>query len=160
MGRLKGLGSFVVTATIVLVGLRGLHVGVPLFVPNTRPGPFALASLDDVQRVAGFRPLVPGYHPASLGDRPSGITVWLSPQATAAIVWTGEHTLSLTERLGGAMPAHAAIAQPMPDVPDSLWWQDRSRCHLVLKRGDLWIEMETDLGERDLRRFADTLSRH
>jgi hypothetical protein len=160
MDRLKGLGSFLVIATIVFAGLRALHVGLPLFVPNARPGPFALASLDDAPGVAGFRPLVPAYHPASLGDRPVSVTVWLSPRATVAIVWKGEHTLSLTERQGGDMPEHAAISQPMTDVPDSLWWQDASRCHLVLKRGDLWIELETDLDARDLRRFVDTLSRY
>jgi hypothetical protein len=160
MVRLKGLGSFVVIATIVLVALRALHVGVPLFVPGARPGPFTLASLDDVPRYAGFAPIVPAYHPASLGDRPASITVWLSPRPTVAIVWSGEHTLLLTEHQGGEMPNHAAISQPFTDVPDSLWWQDGARCHLVLKRGELWIEMETDLDERDLRRFADTLSRY
>jgi hypothetical protein len=160
MGRLKGLGSFVVVATVVLLGLRALHVVVPLFVPNARPGPFTLASLDEVPRYAGFTPLVPAYHPASLGDRPASITVWLSPQATLAVVWTGEHTLSLTERRGGEMPDHAPTSLPLTDVPDSIWWQDGSRCHLVLKRGELWIEMTTDLDPRDLRRFADTLSRH
>lgn len=160
MGRLKGLGSFVVIASAVFVGLRALHVGVPLFVPNARPGPFTLASLDEVPRLAGFAPIVPAYHPASLGDRPAGITVWLSPQPTLAVEWKAEHTLRLTERLGGAMPDHAPIGRPLADVPDSTWWQDGARCHLVLKRGDLWIELETDLDLRDLRRFADTLSRY
>jgi hypothetical protein len=158
MGRLKGLGSFVAIAATVLVGLRALHVGVPLVVPNPRPGPFDLASLDDVPRYAGFAPLVPGYHPASLGDRPVSIRVWLSPRPTVTIIWTGERTLTLTERRGGDMPDHAPTSRPLTDVPDSAWWQDGARGHLVLKRGDLWIEMDTDLDARDLRRFADTLS--
>jgi hypothetical protein len=142
----------------VLLGLRLVHVGVPLFFPDTRPGPFTLTSLDDVRRRVGFAPLVPAYRPAALGDRPSSLTVWLSPQPTFVIVWRGENYLSVTQRRGGAVPVHPPTSQPLPDVTDSTWWRDGPRYHLVLKRDEFWIEVETDLPSRDLRRIADTLT--
>lgn len=158
MDRLKGLGSFVVIAAAVLFGLRAIHIGVPLFVPNVRPGPFILASVDEVSRYAGFAPILPAYRPASLGERPASLTVWLSPYPTFAITWKGEHSLSLIQRRGGPMPDHAGVTYPLPDVADSQWWQDGPRCHLVLKRGEFWFELETDLDARELKRFADTLT--
>jgi hypothetical protein len=33
-----------------------------------------------------------------------------------------------------------------------------SRSHLVLARGEFWIELETSLPPPELRRFADTLT--
>lgn len=160
MGRLKGLGSFVLIAAVVLGGLRAVHVGVPLFVPNARPGPFTPASLEEVSRYAGFAPIVPAYRPASLGERPASLTVWLSPQPTFAITWSGDHSLSLVQRLGGSMPDHAPISRPLDGYPESAWWQDGPRCHLVLKHDQFWIEISTDLDARELRRFADTLTRY
>ncbi len=74
------------------------------------------------------------------------------------IVWRGERYLSLTQRRGGAVPAHPATGQPLPDVTDSTWWRDGPRLRLVLKRGEFWIEVETDLPSRDLKRIADTLT--
>jgi hypothetical protein len=142
----------------VLLGLRLLHVGVPLFFPETRPGPFTLTSLDEVRRRVGFAPLVPAYRPAALGDRPASLRVWLSPQPTFVIVWRGENYLSVTQRRGGAMPVHPPTSQPLPDVTDSAWWRDGPRYHLVLKHDEFWIEVETDLPSRDLKRIADTLT--
>jgi hypothetical protein len=135
MGRLTGLGSFALIAAAMLLGLRVLHVGIPLFFPETRPGPFALSSLDDVRR-----------------------RVVLSPQPTFVIAWRGEHYLSVTQRRGGAMPAHPATAEPLLEVPDSTWWRDGPRLHLVLKRDEFWVEVDTDLPSRDLKRIADTLT--
>ena len=158
MGRLRGLGSFALIAAGLLLVLRLLHVGVPLFFPDTRPGPFTLASLDEVQRRVGFAPLVPAYRPEALGARPSSLTVTLSPQPTFVIVWRGEHYLSVTQRRGGAMPAHPAGSQPLPDVADATWWRDGSQHRLALKRGEFWIEVATDLPSRSLMRIADTLT--
>ena len=158
MGRLTGLGSFALIAAVILLGLRVLHVGVPLFFPDTRPGPFALGSLEDVRRRVGFAPLVPAYHPAALGDRPSSLTVALSPRPTFEIAWRGERYLSVTQRRGGDMPAHPSTAEPLPDVPGSVWWQDGPLLHLILKRDEFWVEVETDLPARDLKRIADTLT--
>ena len=108
MVRLTGLGRFALITLGVLLGLRALHLGVPLFFPETRPGPFTLASLDEVQRRVGFAPLVPAYRPAALGDRPSRLTVTLSPQPTFVIAWRGERHLSVTQRRGGARPVPPA----------------------------------------------------
>lgn len=157
MVRLTGLGSFALIFAGVLLVLRLLHVGVPAFFPETRPGPFTLTSLDDVRRRAGFAPLVPAYRPAALGDRPSSLTVFLSPQPTFVIVWRGEHYLSVTQRRGGVMPAYPATSQPLPDVTDSAWWRDGPLHRMVLKRGEFWVEVATDLPLRDLKRIADTL---
>jgi len=157
MVRLTGLGSFALIVAGVLLVLRLVHVGVPVFFPDTRPGPFTLTSLDDVRGRVGFAPLVPAYRPAALGDRPSRLTVFLSPQPTFVIVWRGEHYLSVTQRQGGAMPAHPATSQPLPDVTDSTWWRDGPQHRMVLKRGEFWIEVATDLPLRDLKRIADTL---
>jgi hypothetical protein len=157
MARLKGLGSFLVIAAALVIGLRALHVGVPLIFPDTRPGPFALSSLDDARRLTGFAPLVPGYHPVSLGTRAASLTVTRSPYPTLVAVWRGERRLSITEQLGGPMPDHPPAAQPLADVADSLRWSDGTGHRLLLRRGELWVTVETDLPSRDLKRLADTL---
>jgi hypothetical protein len=157
MDRLKGLGSFALIAAAILVGLRVLHVGIPLLFPETRPGPFVLASLDEVRRRGGFTPLVPAYRPVALGERPPSLALTLSPRPTLVMRWQGERRLSVTQRWGGAMPAHPRGALPLPDVEDSTWWREGAVHHLVLRRGEFWIEVETDLPARDLKRIADTL---
>jgi hypothetical protein len=94
MDRLTGLGSFLLVTGAVLLGLRLVHVGVPVLFPGTRPGPVALRTLDEVERRAGFVPLVPAYRPATLGDRPESVTVTLRPHPALAIVWRGERFLA------------------------------------------------------------------
>jgi hypothetical protein len=157
VARLRGLGSFLLIAGAALLLLRGVHLGVPLFFPETQPGPFVLGSLDEVRRRAGFAPLVPAYRPESLGERPASITVSLSPHPTFVIVWRGEHYLRLTQWRGGAEPAYPPASQPLPGAPASAWWEEGSRRHLVLRHGELWVTVETDLPSRDLGRIADTL---
>ena len=159
MDRVKGLGSFALITAAVLVGLRLVHVSVPLVFPQTRLGPIPIASLDEVRPRVGFAPLIPAYRPSALGDRPASMSVVLSPRPTFAIVWReGDQYLSVTQRRGGPMPEHPPLSQPLKDVADSTWWMERSRCHLILARGEFWIEVETSLPEGELKRFADTLS--
>ncbi|OGK84713.1 MAG: hypothetical protein A2050_16720 [Candidatus Rokubacteria bacterium GWA2_73_35] len=155
--RLRGLGSFLLVAGGLLVALRVLHVGVPLLFPGTRPGPFAVASLDEAQRRLGFAPLVPAYRPATLGVGRPSLTVTLGPYPTFLAVWRGEHSLSLTQRRGGPRPAAPPTSQALAGVADSLWWRDGPTNHLLLRRGEFWVTVETDLPVRDLRRIADTL---
>lgn len=157
MGRLRGLGSFFLVAAGATLLARVIHVGVPLFFPETRPGPFALASLAEVERRAGFAPLVPAYRPETLGSQPPTLTLTLGPNPTLEVLWRGERALRIVERHGGAGPEHPPFARPLDDVPESSWWQEGARQHLVLRRGHLWLEVETDLPARDLRRIADTL---
>jgi hypothetical protein len=159
MDRLKGLLSFALIAAAVLVLLRLLHVGAPILFPETRQGPMAVASLAEARQRLGFAPIVPAYHPASLGDKPTSISVVLSPDPTVIIVWRqGGESLSLVQRRGGSPPDHPPLAEPLADVPDSTWWMAGSQNHLVLWRVGYWIEITTTLPARDLKRFADTLT--
>ncbi len=157
MGRLKGLASFLLVAAGVLLALRVLHLGVPLVVPGTRPGPFAAESLEEARRHLGFAPLVPAYRPVTLGAGPPSLTVTLGPYPTFLAVWRGEHHLTITQRRGGPMPAHPPTSQALTGVADSRWWREGAVHHLVLRRGEFWVVVETDLPWRDLRRLADTL---
>src|SRR3972149_5506613 len=88
---------------------------------------------------------------------PPSLTVSLSPSPTFVIVWRGEPPLSVSQRRGGAMPAHPPTGQPLAGVADSTWWRDGSVHRLGLKRDEFWIEGETDLPFRALKRTADTL---
>lgn len=144
MDRLKGLGSFVVITAIVFLSLRLVHVATPMVFPSTRIGPIEVASLDGVQRLIGFAPIVPAYRPARLGDRPARITVAFSPRPTFTVTWQADgQFLTVTQRQGG----------PRPDEPPI------SQTHrLIVERGGFWIEIETSLPASELQRFADTLS--
>lgn len=158
MDRLRGLPSFVVIAAVVFGGLRLVHVTVPTVFPETRQGPMPVSDLEDVRRRVGFAPMLPAYRPAALGERPTSAVITFGPWPTFAIVWqTGDQYLAVTQRRGGPMPEHPPLARPFEDVPGSLWWADASRRHLILERGEFWIQIETSLPTRDLRRFADTL---
>jgi hypothetical protein len=157
VARLKGLPSFLLIVVVVLGLLRVAHIAIPLIFADTRPGPFVLRSLDDVQPRLGFAPLVPGYRPATLGQEPARLTGGLLPLRSVRMVWRGERYLDISERRGGAMPAHPPTSRPLTNVSKSLWWSDEGVHHLILRRGDLWVELETDLPSGDLRRLADTL---
>ena len=161
MDRVRGLGSFAVIALTVMILLRVVHVSTPLAFPSTRLGPIVVASVDDARRLTGFEPAVPAYRPALLGDRPASMTVLLSPRPVFAIAWraSGEY-LSVTQRRGGPRPEVPPVSAPLADVPDSAWWMDGANSHLVLQRGEFWIELETSLPRSELKRFADTLGRY
>jgi len=158
MARLKGIGSFLLVAGGVLVVLRLLHAGVPLFVADARPGPFTFGGLDEVEARMGFVPITPAYRPASLGERPTEIVGWYGPEPMLRIVWREEQTLAITQQVGGDAPSSPPTARALLDVPDSLWWQEGPMATLVVRRGDRWLVIETDLPVRDLRRMADTLA--
>lgn len=160
MGRLKGLGSFVLVAAAAVLLLRAAHLVLPVFFPGTRPGPIAVASLDEARRRLGFPPFVPAYRPASLGERPPRLVVKLGPEPSFEAVWRGQQFLSVTQRRGGPRPHHPPISQPLAGVPGSTWWMLEGRHHLIFKKGDFWLEVVTDLSLRDLRRIADTLGSH
>jgi hypothetical protein len=158
MARLRGVGSFVVIVIVVFGALRLIHVAMPLIFTGTRPGPFDLGSLDEVQRRVGFSPLVPAYRPAVLGPQLARLSGTRSPYAGIVMVWKGERYLAVSERRGGPAPDHPPTSRPLTAVEDSLWWSERGVHHMILRRGDLWISMETDLPSGDLRRLADTLT--
>jgi len=159
MDRLKGFGSFALITVAVLLGLRLLHLATPVVFPTTRLGPIDVTSFDDARRLVGFAPMVPAYRPATLGDRPVSMTVSLSPRPTFQISWrAADQFLIVTQRQGGSRPAESPVSEPLLDVPNSAWWMDHGQAHLVLERGDFWIEIQTSLSTGELRRFADTLS--
>ena len=159
MAGVKGLASFLVITALVLVALRGLHVAVPIVFPETRQGPIAVTRLEDVRRQVGFTPMLPAYRPAILGDHPGDMTIQFSPVPTFRIVWRGEeHDLTLTQRRGGSDPTIPPLASPLQGVPGATWWTTSGRSHLVVKREDFWIELDTSLPSRELRRFVDTLT--
>lgn len=159
MARVKGLPAFLVITVGVFVVLRGLHVAVPLVFPGTRQGAITVTRLEDVQPQVGFAPLVPAYRPAVLGNQAPRMTIRLSPAPAFEIQWHGaEHDLSVSQRRGGPSPVIAPLARPLEGVPNSTWWVAGQRSHLVLQRDGFWIEIETSLPPRELRRFADTLT--
>jgi hypothetical protein len=159
MDRVKGLFSFLVIAGSMLGVLRGLHVGVPLIFPETRPGPVLVNSLEEAERRLAVVPMLPAYRPAVLGERPSRMAVRFSPAPTFEIVWaSGAGFLSVSQQRGGRAPGHPPFARAFEDVPDSLWWIDEARPQLILRRGDFWFTIETSLSTSELRRFADTLA--
>jgi hypothetical protein len=159
MAGVKGLSTFLVITAGVFLALRGLHVAVPLVFPETRQGAITVTRLEDVQRQVGFAPLVPAYRPAVLGDQAPRMTIRLSPTPVFEIRWRGpEHDLSVIQRRGGPSPDTAPLARPLDGVPNATWWVAGSRSHLVLQRDGYWIEMDTSLPPRELRRFADTLT--
>ena len=158
MDRLKGSLAFLVVAAVVLLAMRGVHLATPMLFPGTQQGPIALGSLDDVRPRAGFSPVVPGYHPASLGAGPSSISLLVNPTPTVILVWRRNDTyLSMTEQRG-AKPGTPEGAVALEGVPDSLWWASGSEKHLVVSRLGYWIELVTNLPASDLKRFADTLT--
>jgi hypothetical protein len=159
MDRLRGLRAFLVITSVAALGLRLVHTALPMAFPETRQGPIRVERLDDVRRMAGFTPLIPAYRPATLGAGPASMQVWLSPSPAFEVVWQqGDQYLSVTQRRGGPKPAYPPLADALTGVPDSTWWMEGSRCHLILARGDFWIEIETSLPVGELRRFADTLA--
>lgn len=160
MARLTGLGSFLAIAACVLGALRLAHVATPIAFPGTRPGPIEVASLDAAERRAGFAPLTPSYRPEALGSRPTSMQVTLSPYPMFFIEWRqAGQFLSLTQRRGGPRPPEPPLARPLSGFPESAWWMEGDRAHLVLRRDGFWIQIVTTLPPRDLRRLADTLTR-
>lgn len=90
---------------------------------------------------------------------PGDMTVELSPVPTFRTVWRGEaHDLTLTQRRGGPDPEMPPLARPLEGVPDAMWWIADGRSYLVLRRDQFWLELDTSLPPRELRRFADTLT--
>lgn len=159
MDRLKGLPTFTLIAAAVLIGLRILHLTVPVLFPGTQPGPIALASLDEVQQRTGFSPIVPAYHPASLGADPTSITVVFATKPTLIVVWRqGNDYLSLTQWRGSPKPGAPPTAGALPGVADSTAWSSGTEHHLIVARVGFWIELITNLPMSELKRFADTLT--
>ena len=157
MQRFKGIGSFLVAGAGVFALLRLVHLTLPVFFPQVLPGPFSLASLDEVSRHSGFSPLVPFYRPEILGPSPVEITVARRPRPKVVILWRNERFLKLTQTLGGDRSAVRPEAQPLPGYPGATWLRE-GRIHTIAVAHDrLNIELRSDLALQDLERILRTL---
>ena len=157
MGRLKGIGSFLLITGVVFLVLRLLHLGIPMFYSGGPTGPVHLDSLDSVARYTKFSPSLPVYWPEQLGASPVRITVTRRPHPRVEAVWDAESSLTMEQQQGSAIPTHPANAEPFPGQDESYWWREGARHHVLLKQNDLWIEVDTDLSFDDLRRVLNSL---
>jgi len=155
--RLKGIGSFVIVLVLLLLALRVVHLGVPIFYPRVLAGPFSLDSFGDIERYAGFSPLLPFYRPEYLGVKPVNITVTRRPYPKAVVFWHADHFLYLAEQQGGQRPPQRMREAPLPGHPEASWWREGETRMVVLQRDGLWIELRTDLSLRDVQRIVDSL---
>jgi hypothetical protein len=157
MGRLKGLGSFLLITGAVFLVLRLLHVAIPLLHSGGPTGPVFLDSLDSVAQYTDFSPRIPSYWPEQLGARPDRITVTRRPHPSVEIVWSAERSIRIREQRSGPVPAYPATAEPFPGHPGSFWWREGDSHRVVLKQDGLWIEVWTDLSIGDLQRVLHSL---
>jgi hypothetical protein len=165
MSRLRGLVSLVVLAALLWLALRAIHVGIPLVYPQVLRGPFSLDSLAEVEDYTRFSPLVPFFRPEVLGEQPVHVTVTRPPRAEVVVFWQAERFLRLAEREGGERPAvpHDARTWTLRGpaaAGENHWWQRGRTVYAVARRGELWIELRTDLSSDDARRIVESLRRY
>jgi len=142
MSRLRGIVSLLVIAAVLLLVLRAIHVGIPIFYPRVLRGPFSLGSLAEVEEYTGFPPLVPFFRPQTLGERPVNVTASRPPKAEVVVFWQADRFLYLEEREGGTPP-------PVPEnartwglegpaaAGEHHWWRQGRTIYAVAHRGDL-----------------------
>lgn len=162
MNRLRGIVSLLVLAAVLWLALRAIHVGLPLVYPQVLRGPFSLASLAEVEEYTGFSPLVPFFRPEVLGEQPVHVTVSRPPGASVTVFWQAERFLLLAEREGGGRPVVPEDAGSWPlrgpaAAGENRWWRRGRTIYAVARRGELWIELRTDLPAEDARRVVESL---
>lgn len=158
MARLAGLASFGVVLAGVLLGLRLVHVVVPMIYPPSDPRPFHTTDPMDATRRAGFAPWVPFYLPQSLGASPR-FTVLRRPGPRISITWAGHSTLLLEQEPStesGLLPPSTAA---LPGSQGDVYWEGTDMLHAIARRGGVRIEIATDLSLQDLGRVASSLRR-
>lgn len=153
----RSVGIFLLILLGLLLAMRMLHLGIPIFYPKVLDGPFSLDALAEVEEYTGFQPLVPFYRPEVLGTGPVNITARRSPRPQVTVFWQGRRFLRLTERQGGSRPFVRPGARPLPNHPESLHWQEGRTRRVVIEDDGLWVEIRTDLPEEDLHRLVETL---
>jgi hypothetical protein len=162
MSRLRGILSLLVIAAVLFLALRAIHVGIPLVYPRVLRGPFSLGGLAEVEEYTGFSPLVPFFRPQALGERPVHVTANRPPRAAVVVFWQGDRFLYLEEREGAAAPpvpenARTWSLEGPAAAGEHHWWRQGRTIYAVTRRGDLWIELRTDLSDDDARRVLETL---
>jgi hypothetical protein len=149
--------TLVVILGVLALALRILHVGAPMLYPRVLQGPFSLDDIAEVERYAGFSPLVPFFRPAELGSRPVHVTVFRRPAARVVIFWQGEHFLYLAQSRGGEPPPVPPGAEALAVAGGARWWRHGRTRHVVARRDGTWVEIRSDLDARDVRRIVETL---
>jgi hypothetical protein len=155
----RRLLSLVLVAGGVFLGLRLVHLAIPVFYPQVLSGPFSVDRFEEVERYSGFSPLTPYYRPELLGERAVNITVSRRPEPAVVVFWQGERFLRLTQRLGGPSFPPGRGARPVPGRPDATWWMEGKTRFVVLDQDGLRLELRTDLALEDTARVVRTLRR-
>ena len=145
MGRLKGLGSFLWITGVVFLGLRLLHLGIPLLHTGGPTGPVYLDRLESIAGHTQFVPRIPSYWPETLGARPDRIVVTRRPHAGVEIRWAAQRSIRIRERRDGPVPAHPPTAGTFPGYPGSWWWRE------VLRNALQWIRTPASYGSISFR---------
>lgn len=165
MDRFRGIASLLVLLGVVFLLLRALHLGVPLLYPQVLRGPFSLEGIAEVEAYTAFSPLLPFFRPEALGPRPVLVTASRPPRPRAVVFWQAERFLYLEQERGGRPPPIPANARswtlrgPAAEG-ENHWWRQGRTVHAVARRGELWIEVRTDLPPDDARRVVETLRPH
>ena len=148
---------FLLVVAGLLLGLRLVHLAVPLLYPAVLSGPFSLETVAEAEPLVGFAPRLPFYRPEVLGTAPVHVTARRRPQPQVTVFWQGDRFLYLAERRGGPRPFVRPEARPLPGHPESSQWREGRTWRVVLEQDGLWIELRTDLPEEDLHRLVETL---
>ncbi|MDX1584840.1 MAG: hypothetical protein R3338_14675 [Thermoanaerobaculia bacterium] len=156
-GQLRGVPSFIAIVAVVWLGLRVLHFVIPAAQPDVLTGPFELGSLSEIEAIVGFEPLVPAYHPVSLGNEPIRIVAKREPSAEVTIMWRGDRLLEVVERPAGAPFDLPVDAEPLSDRDG--WWSWRRGGAIQLRgaRGSVDVEIRTNLSRESAARVVSTL---
>ncbi len=157
MGGMRAAGVLAALAALFFAGLWVVHLTVPIFYPEALRGPFVVASIEDAERYCGYSPLTPFYRPEILGRSPISITVTRRPHGKVVIFWHGERFLYLAQEHDEKRDVHRSDRRSFPGHAETAWWREGSAHHLQFRRGDLWLEMRTNLDEIDIGRILETL---
>jgi len=156
MAGLRRWASFLLLAAGLFLGLRLLHVGLPLVSPQVPAAPRRLADPALARRYTGFSAWLPFYRPAKLGARPVEVVVTHRPDPALHVVWRGERFLVLDQRRRA--PSPPAAARPLAGRPGAVEWQEGAVRRAQLRAGDLVIDVATDLELADLERLVASLT--
>lgn len=157
MKRFRGLPSFLIIVGFLWLILRVAHNVIPAAQPEVLTGPFELDSLAAVEEITGFQPLVPVYHPISLGNDPVRIVAEREPEQMVTIIWRADRLLELIERRAGPGFEPPAGAESVAGRGD--WWLWRSGATTMMSgtAGPVRIDLRTSLSREDALRVATTL---
>jgi len=153
---LKSFTSFLLILVGLLLAMRAVHVVAPMVYAPGDPRPLHTTDLQLATERAGFEPWLPFYVPQKLGAPPQ-LTAIRRPRARISIVWDGESKMMIREEPSSPNDVSPPGASPLPGGRGDVWWEGPDFLHAVAMRGDLRIEIATDLAIEDLGRVVATL---